>query len=685
MSRTEQRIMFLFSILAATATMILLVYLYVEKSMSYTQLLSICVAIVFTISCGAFVYIIIADRTKLARRNACLEKSLVSSGTSVWQYDVDTDRFETILGSPLCNRSGVVMHDLINMVDRQDRLMASKEIESVISGKRRSTSFTARCVLGGSDESGDYYKFDVIAGNEPGKPIKKIIGTERNVSLDKLSDFEYQNIIMLLNLSIKASGMLVWYYDVDSDMIYRLNDNRFIPIQNIHDFIVRAVIPEERNFCTHLYNNLMAGKLEYFNGNIDLRNINGPGRGTFACSFTSMKNERGKVIKLAGTCQDITEKHREHLIAAEGNKRFTLAMKTSNFVLWEYDCESQLFTAYNEPLNHFDDKVKLGIIDYIKYLHPDDVNKMANLNEHLSMRHDVDFSMELRFKDRKNGEWQFYTFTGAPFEKDKYGNVTKFAGVRKNNTHFMKFNEELKRAKEKAEKSDKLKTQFIANMTHEIRTPLNSIVGFTQLLQSTDDKESLANLCRIINDNSAMLLSIFNNVINLSDLESGVITFNKVQLDMAQQFDIMKDIFKHKMPEDVELVLDSPYSSFVATLDWDRIVQIYTHFVNNACKNTSHGSITIGYRAHEDGMQLFCRDTGKGIAIEDQKRIFMSFEKVDSYVQGLGLGLSICVALVNSLGGRIGVQSELGVGSLFWATIPCTPEYKIKNFQSKSL
>jgi signal transduction histidine kinase len=390
------------------------------------------------------------------------------------------------------------------------------------------------------------------------------------------------------------------------------------------------------------------------------------------------KDSTGKVIKVVGTLQDITVKHAEHIIAAENNKRFMLAMKTSNFVLWEYDCQTQLFTAFNEPLNNYNNDVKLSIIDYLHVLHPDDINKLVPINEHLSLRHDIDFSIDLRFKDTENGEWQYYTLTGAPFERDDFGRVIKFAGIRKNNTHFMKLNNELKLAKEKAERSDKLKTIFLANMTHEIRTPLNAIVGFSQLLQSATSKDELDHFCNIISQNNDILLTIFNDIIDLSRVEAGFIDFTCINFDMASQIESLREIFKPKIPEGVEFIVDNPYSYFEVCLDWNRLVQIYTNFINNACKYTSKGSITIGYEADDKGIKIFCRDTGIGIAEEDQKRIFNSFEKVDSYIQGLGLGLSLCNAIAKAAEGTIGVESEPGAGSLFWAVMPCEPKYQLK-------
>ena len=114
-------------------------------------------------------------------------------------------------------------------------------------------------------------------------------------------------------------------------------------------------------------------------------------------------------------------------------------------------------------------------------------------------------------------------------------------------------------------------------------------------------------------------------------------------------------------------------------------MQIYTNFINNACKYTSKGSITIGYEADDNGIKIFCKDTGIGIAEEDQKRIFNSFEKVDSYIQGLGLGLSLCNAIAKAAGGSIGVESEPGGGSLFWAVMPCKPKYELKKMDIGSV
>lgn len=611
------------------------------------------------------------------KQNAEMELALKASGTSVWRYDVKKDEFQTVYGNPVCCDK-MKLEDFLGKVHPQNTASVRNELLSLIKHQSESTCFTIRCVCDEMKSGYGFYRYNII--DEGTSEIKRnfLFGTERNVTEDKLNDSEYQNVLMSLNLSIKASNIKVWYYDVEEDIIYRWVDNEFEASGNLHDFIAQALPSSDRAEVLKLYQQLLDDRLGDYHSNVEMMATGDTEYRTYECSFMSIKDARGKVVKVTGTLQDITDKHNEHVLATESNERFTLAMKTSNFVLWEYDCASQLFTSFNEPLNHFDETVKLSIIDYIHYLHPDDVEKVVPINEHLIMRHDMNFSVDLRFKDSEDGEWQYYTFTGAPFERDNFGRVVKFAGVRKNNTHFIALNKELKRAKEKAERSDNLKTLFLANMTHEIRTPLNAIVGFSQLMQSTTDKEELNHYCKIINQNNDMLLTIFNDIIDLSRIEAGFIDFNCIDFDMTTQIDALRELYKPKIPEGVEFVIDNPYSSFDVCLDWNRLVQIYTNFVNNACKYTVTGTITIGYRADEKGIKIFCRDTGKGIAAEDQKRIFDSFEKVDSYIQGLGLGLSLCNAIVKAAKGEIGVQSELGVGSLFWAILPCKPRFKTK-------
>lgn len=672
MKKRGNTIYSLFLIILISGLLFLQVYIFTLSS-SVLTIASTCISVLLAI---ALIERLLSSTHK-DKINAELELSLSTFNTSTWRYDVKNDRFRKVHGNPICGNE-VCKEVFIQNIHPQDIFAFNKEFNNLLNRKSISTNITVRCINKTMTSGYGFYQFDMIAKSAGNGSLEYIIGIERDITFDKLNDTNYQNILTSLNLSIKASNLIFWYYDVEGDMLYKLVNKEFVPTCNLHEFLSLSLPPNDRSEILRIYQDLLDKRLGDFHGNLALMNPKGNDYLTYECYAMPAKDSTGKVIKVVGTLQDITMKHAEHIIAAENNKRFMLAMKTSNFVLWEYDCNTQLFTAFNEPLNNYNNDVKLSIINYLHVLHPDDINKLVPINEHLSLRHDVNFSIDLRFKDTEDGEWQYYTLTGAPFERDDFGRVIKFAGIRKNNTHFMKLNNELKVAKEKAERSDKLKTMFLANMTHEIRTPLNAIVGFSQLLQSATSKEELDHFCKIISQNNDMLLTIFNDIIDLSRVEAGFIDFTCINFDMASQIESLREIFKHKIPEGVEFIVDNPYSSFEVCLDWNRLVQIYTNFINNACKYTSKGSITIGYKADDNGIKIYCRDTGIGIAEEDQKRIFNSFEKVDSYIQGLGLGLSLCNAIAKAAGGSIGVESEHGAGSLFWVVMPCKPKYELK-------
>src|SRR5574344_287234 len=611
------------------------------------------------------------------RTNNKLELSLKAVDLSAWRYDIFKKVFEKVYGYSMFTDK-MTFDDFTKIVHPQDIGIFNNMVDNMQQGLVRTSSVTIRCKDNEVESGYGFYKFDTIVEEDPGVPIRHIIGMQKNVTFDKLSNMEFQNVLLSLDMAMRSANMTIWYFDLASDYIYILSHNEFVKTRTMHEFMAQAIYPEERTDCIHLYQDILDGRTNDFHGNIRIMGINDTEYRFYECNIVAIKDINNNVRKIVGTSRDITDKHAEHVAIAESYRRFSLAVKTSNIVLWEFDCITQLFTSFNEPLNNYDEKAKMSLVDYIHSIHPDDIDKIVPIDEILSLRQNKEFSIDLRFKYKNTDEWQYCTIIGAPLEIDDDGKVLKFTGTRKNNTLFIKLNEELKDAKEKAERSDRLKSMFLANMTHEIRTPLNAIVGYSQLIQDIDDKEEKAKLCDIINQNNDLLLNIINDILDLSRIEAGYIEFNRSKFDLSARFESFEEMFNIKMPEGVEFKIDNPYKECVVNIDWNRLIQLYTNFVSNACKYTVKGSITIGYMEQDEGMQIYCRDTGKGIAEEDQKRIFEHFEKVNNYVQGAGLGLSICRAIVESTGGKIGVNSQLGIGSLFWAYIPCLIYSKTK-------
>ncbi len=231
---------------------------------------------------------------------------------------------------------------------------------------------------------------------------------------------------------------------------------------------------------------------------------------------------------------------------------------------------------------------------------------------------------------------------------------------------------ELIQAKEKAEESDRLKSVFLANMSHEIRTPLNAIVGFSSLLAETDEEELRHSYMSLVQENSELLLNLISDILDISKIEAGAIDLTMGWVDVPQLCREVIATFSHKKRDDaVELRFDESSPQIVINADKNRIIQVLSNFLTNALKFTTKGSITLSYTLEDESQVRFCvTDTGKGIPDEQQHEIFNRFIKLDSFVQGAGLGLSICQSLVKRMGGEIGVESREGEGSCFWFTHP---------------
>lgn len=228
----------------------------------------------------------------------------------------------------------------------------------------------------------------------------------------------------------------------------------------------------------------------------------------------------------------------------------------------------------------------------------------------------------------------------------------------------------LKAAKEQAERSEYLKTSFLANISHEIRTPLNAIVGFSQLIAEVENPEDKAEFCRIIQENNDRLLHLVNELLDLSKIEANMVVFNLQPIGMNELLKTVYDSFSLRCPTDVQLVNESLDTEHYIYADKNRTVQIISNLIDNALKYTKYGSIRIGYKQVGDYIEIYTTDTGKGIKPELLDSIFSRFVKADENVHGTGLGLSISKMLVEKMGGQIGVKSELGKGTTFKFTLP---------------
>lgn len=329
-----------------------------------------------------------------------------------------------------------------------------------------------------------------------------------------------------------------------------------------------------------------------------------------------------------------------------------------------YTFEGYAIKQWYENMGEKDGTPLSQIIGIYSYIHPNDAGYINSFFEEVKQGKAHHFRREVRVKSGDGWKWICANITRNPQSVDP--NKPEMICINYDITELK--DSQLKR--ERAEELDRLKSAFLANMSHEIRTPLNAIVGFSQLLAETDDPEERHEFVEIIDSNNRMLLQLISDILDLAKIESGTMDLKFADMNVKEVINEIVTSFRIKMPDNVALIApqDSPECQIYS--DRMRLTQVISNFLNNAIKYTSEGCITLAYEIIGDEIKFSVTDTGDGMSQEIQAHIFDRFYKGNTFKQGTGLGLSICETIVNRLGGRIGVNSELGKGSTFWFTHP---------------
>ncbi|MBX3039373.1 MAG: response regulator [Bdellovibrionaceae bacterium] len=242
-----------------------------------------------------------------------------------------------------------------------------------------------------------------------------------------------------------------------------------------------------------------------------------------------------------------------------------------------------------------------------------------------------------------------------------------------------RFDRDIIVARNEAERASRMKSSFLANMSHEIRTPLNGVLGLTRLLRETKIDKEQQELVESLEASGRTLLSIVNDILDLSKIESGKIELENTDFDAH---DLVLDLEKAFSPvadrKGISLIVDGPKVVVPVCGDPVKVRQVLQNLVSNALKFTKEGEVRLRWRVEPGpALRFEVKDTGIGIPTDSMHRIFHPFEQADSstsrHYGGSGLGLAICRHLVEAMGGKLGVESRVGLGSRFWFTVPCRP------------
>ena len=305
-----------------------------------------------------------------------------------------------------------------------------------------------------------------------------------------------------------------------------------------------------------------------------------------------------------------------------------------------------------------------------RHFHPDDRALLIQFLDDVRKGLTVKLSKEMRIY-REDGTC---TWTYVHLLVRKYApqdQIIEIISINYDITELKRTEEMLVKARDKAEASDRLKSAFLANMSHEIRTPLNAIIGFSSLLASTEDAAEKELYNSLIGHNNKLLLNLINDVIDLSKIESGYLELRPDWVNLTELLDESVAEYVHQVPSGVELLTNYPAHDSLAELDRLRIKQILSNFLSNALKNTTTGRVEAFYEVDHQFIRIGVKDTGRGIPQNMLEKIFERFEKLDSFAQGAGLGLSICKLIVEKMNGRVLVDSQLGIGTTFVIELPC--------------
>ena len=355
----------------------------------------------------------------------------------------------------------------------------------------------------------------------------------------------------------------------------------------------------------------------------------------------------------------------------QNNTEYEFVLKAMKIAVWRYDVQKQSIIYENdfrEGVNTFVAEEFESFSNAMASIDASDAERVRQaFNDIVEGRTDY-YHQEYRINYMSSGSSYWEESYATIVERDENGKPSKIVGTSQRIDERKEMEASLVTARNKAEESDRLKTAFLANMGHEIRTPLNAIVGFADLLPVVESEEDRNQLIKEIQNNNHKLLRIIDGLVSMSKIEAGAKSLMMAKVDINEILHKVSDTYQPMTT--LSIFTECPLEELPIKTDREKLLEILDTLMQNALKFTSHGSVTLGYDVLGRNVRSWVKDTGKGIPAEDQEKIFERFVKLDEFIPGTGLGLSVAKSYALSLNGTMGVESQVGEGSTFWVELP---------------
>lgn len=393
----------------------------------------------------------------------------------------------------------------------------------------------------------------------------------------------------------------------------------------------------------------------------------------------AVKDDNGKVLYRVVSIQDITERKQAEEQKSRLAERLNLATYAAKIGIWDWDIlknhlvwDNQMYFLYGLQPDEFG-----GAYDaWLNGVHPDD-RESSNEISMRAVRGETEYDTEFRVV-WPDGSVHWLKAVGHVFRNGN-GDPLRMVGVNYDITELKLKEQELLKAKDKAEESDRLKTHFLTNISHEIRTPMNGILGFTDILRTMDPKgEEREKYFNIINKSGERLMKTINDLIEISSIEAGAMSVMEREINLNERLKFLYNFFELQCRQKglkLSCKTPLPFERAKVITDQSKLDGILTNLIGNAIKFTPKGSVEFGYEPRKDDvLEFYVTDTGIGIPANQLDTIFRRFIQADMSptrsFEGTGLGLAISKAYAEILGGSIRVESKENEGSTFRFTIP---------------